>query len=404
MKGHDDRQRSDRLVVTQPVHPATPPLLRTEKQLTAPADRSVRDPAHAVAFTTAVAVGGAGSVHRRTGMRTARALPADRNGAGSPPATNCEGTLCPKSRTTAPGSCLRYDAKAVQGIGMAHSGRWRPVVDQTAHPLPGKPGLLTAPPHRPCPEPTNPEAEQAECVGVHGHPVVAQVPTHNRAQPASHLRDRIVRPGRSQHNALDALYVGLLTRRRVLLARIPFGQAPSLHPLRGPVAAGRRGGRFSLGCIRRFRLRARVGCTIAAPPAAAPVLVRGFPRYYGPVRLPSSVHRRRPSLDFPTRPAAPSATGEAGISRLPRKVFPYVPGVCDRAGSRGALRYRRPECGLPHPPTASAPRSNPFRGSIPGPHVPLSTLHPRSCERRRMTQGRRGSLQQPCRFLPAHRR
>ena len=145
---------------------------------------------------------------------------------------------------------------------------------------------------------------------------------------------------------------------RVLLARIPFGQAPFLRPLRGPRTTGRRGRRCSLGCVRRFRLRARVGFTIAAPPAAAPVLVRGFPRYYGPVRLPSSVHRRRTSLDFPTRPAAPSATGEAGISRLPRKVFPYVPGVCDRAGSRGALRYRRPECGLPRPPTASAPRSN----------------------------------------------
>ena len=33
-----------------------------------------------------------------------------------------------------------------------------------------------------------------------------------------------------------------------------------------------------------------------------------------------------------------------------------------------------------------------FRGSIPGPHVPLSTLHLRPCERRRMTRGRRGSL------------
>ena len=207
---------------------------------------------------------------------------------------------------------------------------------------------------------------------------------------------------------------------RVLLVRIPFGQAPSLHPLRGPVATGRRGRRCSLGCIRRFRLRARVGFTIAAPPAAAPVLVRGFPRYpagrpagRGPVRLPSSVHRRRTSLDFPTRPAAPSATGEAGISRLPRKVFPYVPGVCDRAGSRSASRYRRPGCGLPHPPTASAPQSNSFRGSIPGPHVPLSTLHPRPYERRRMTRGRRGSLTlrrmtlpftTPCRFVPAHRR
>ena len=66
-----------------------PPLFLTEKQLTAPADRPLRYPAYAVAFTTAVAVGGAGSVHRRTGIKTARTLPVDRNGAGSPPATNC---------------------------------------------------------------------------------------------------------------------------------------------------------------------------------------------------------------------------------------------------------------------------------------------------------------------------
>ena len=138
--------------------------LRTEKQLTARADRPVRDPAHTVAFTTAVAIGGARSVHRQTGMLAARVLPGDRN----------------------------RPAKAVQGIGMARSGRWQPVVEQTAHPFPGQPGLLTAPPHRPIPEPTNPEAEQAECAGVRGHPVVTQVPTHNRAQPASHLRDRIV--------------------------------------------------------------------------------------------------------------------------------------------------------------------------------------------------------------------
>ena len=89
MTRHDDSQRSDRLAVTQPILPRPPPLFQTEKQLTAPADRPVRDAAHAVAFTTAVAVGGAGSVHRRTGIKTARTLPVDRNGAGSPPATNC---------------------------------------------------------------------------------------------------------------------------------------------------------------------------------------------------------------------------------------------------------------------------------------------------------------------------
>ena len=101
IKRHDDRQRSDRFAVTRQVHRTPPPpnFFQTEKQLTARADRPVRESAHTVAFTTAVAIGGARSVHRRTGMRTARALPADSGGAGSPPATNCEGTLCPKSRS-----------------------------------------------------------------------------------------------------------------------------------------------------------------------------------------------------------------------------------------------------------------------------------------------------------------
>ena len=84
--------RSHRRVMHGPVGPhnklalyALPPIVRTEKQLTAPADRPVRESAHAVAFTTAVAVGGSASVHRRTGMRAARALHGDRNGPGSPP-------------------------------------------------------------------------------------------------------------------------------------------------------------------------------------------------------------------------------------------------------------------------------------------------------------------------------
>ena len=84
MNHHDDSQRSGRLV-TQPVRPTLPPSNSLyENQLTAPADRPVRDPAHAVAFTAAGAIGGAGSVHRRTGMRAARALPGDRNRPGSP--------------------------------------------------------------------------------------------------------------------------------------------------------------------------------------------------------------------------------------------------------------------------------------------------------------------------------
>ena len=102
MKRHDDSQRSHRLAVTQPILPPPPPLFRTEKQLTAPADRPVRDLAHAVAFTTAVAVGGAGSVHRRTGMRAARALLGDRNRPGTPPATDCRQNPPPASPVNHP--------------------------------------------------------------------------------------------------------------------------------------------------------------------------------------------------------------------------------------------------------------------------------------------------------------
>ena len=87
-KRDDDSQRRDRLAVTQPMYP--PLTFRTEKQLTARADRPLRDPAHAVAFTTAVAVGGTGSVHRRTGMRAAPTLPGGEGSRpGSLPATDC---------------------------------------------------------------------------------------------------------------------------------------------------------------------------------------------------------------------------------------------------------------------------------------------------------------------------
>src|SRR6266576_1012579 len=63
---------------------------------------------------------------------------------------------------------------------------------------------------------------------------------------------------------------------RVLLWRVPFGQPPSLHPLR-----------------RRWS-----------------GVVRGLLRYYRAVRLPRSVRHRRASLDFPMRPKATAALGK----------------------------------------------------------------------------------------------
>ena len=107
---------------------------------------------------------------------------------------------------------------------------------------------------------------------------------------------------------------------RVLLGRVPLGQSPSLHHLR-----------------RRL-----------------PGLVRRLHRYYETVRLPGLVHRRRASLDFPTRPAALSATGEPRTSRFSCEVFPYVHGVFDRAGPGRISRLRCAQCCLPHIPNASA--------------------------------------------------
>ena len=111
-KRHDDTQRSGRLTVKQPVRRVSPAksIRRTDRPrlsrptatlrpagignwIAAPGARVAGSPAHGArcfanrrlaARTTAVAVGGAGSVHRRTGMKTARALPGDRNGAESP--------------------------------------------------------------------------------------------------------------------------------------------------------------------------------------------------------------------------------------------------------------------------------------------------------------------------------
>ena len=143
-----------------------------------------------------------------------------------------------------------------------------------------------------------------------------------------------------------------------------------------------------------------VGRVPLGPPASldrlrsqCPGVVRRRPRYYQAVRLLAVVHHRRTSIDFPMRSAAPRAAEDHEISRFPYAVLPCVRGVSDRAGSQRASRWRHAEYGLPLLPTASAPRSShEFRGSIPGPHVPLSTLRRRSHPRRRMTRGRRGSL------------
>jgi len=116
------------------------------------------------------------------------------------------------------------------------------------------------------------------------------------------------------------------------LLSIPLSWPPFLHPLR----------------------RQPVRTTWAVP--MAKTLVREFPRYYGAIRLPTIVHHRRTSGDFPMRPTARCRAGGGGISRFPSKVRTNMRGVSDRAGPRRNLRERSDRHRLPHSPTRSAPR------------------------------------------------
>ena len=72
-----------------------------------------------------------------------------------------------------------------------------------------------------------------------------------------------------------------------------------------------------------------------------------FPRPFI-IGLRPQTSRRVPELFAP---------GGHGISRFPCEMFPYVLGVCDRAGPQSTSRYRCPGCGLPLLLTASASRS-----------------------------------------------
>jgi hypothetical protein len=85
--------------------------------------------------------------------------------------------------------------------------------------------------------------------------------------------------------------------------------------------------------------------------------VRRLRRYFGAVRLPTSVHHRRTSFDFPVRSAVLFSADRRGISRFPHNVLAYMHGVSDRARSGHTLRWRCTRCCLPLSSTASASRS-----------------------------------------------
>jgi len=54
-----------------------------------------------------------------------------------------------------------------------------PAVDQPPHAVPEDPAVLTAPRKRAMPVPADLKPEDVQRRGVHGHAVVAEVPTHH---------------------------------------------------------------------------------------------------------------------------------------------------------------------------------------------------------------------------------
>jgi hypothetical protein len=143
--------------------------------------------------------------------------------------------------------------------------------------------------------------------------------------------------------------------------RLLLDQAPSLHFLRSTVTA--------------IRLRC---------------LVRKLHRYYGPVRLPPSVHHRRISFGFPARTLVIQGRTEdlpASVreSLLPCEVLACMGSATPRDPS-ALSRLRADQYCLRPMGRASASRTWTFRGSIPSPHDLLSTLRLHPCECTRMTR------------------
>ena len=94
------------------------------------------------------------------------------------------------------------------------------------------------------------------------------------------------------------------TPKRVTPGRVPHGQSRSLH-------------------------RPNAGSSAFHPTnkdlSGGPGFVRRLRRYFGTVRLPTSVHPRRTCYDFPMRPAALSAAAGRGISRSGKRCFRICP-------------------------------------------------------------------------------
>ena len=105
------------------------------------------------------------------------------------------------------------DAKSPQGVGVTDAVRGQPAVNEPPHPVPGNAAVLAAPGQRAVPEPADLETEDVQRRSVHGHAVIADVSTDDRAQPLAHFGNGVVHASREVGFHLAELRLQPFTNR-----------------------------------------------------------------------------------------------------------------------------------------------------------------------------------------------
>lgn len=82
------------------------------------------------------------------------------------------------------------NAQADERVGVTDAGGRKPPGDVPRHPAPGEPMGLAAAQEHATPQPPHGPTEEPDGRAVHGHAVIPDVPTDDRAQIGPLLRDR----------------------------------------------------------------------------------------------------------------------------------------------------------------------------------------------------------------------
>ena len=117
------------------------------------------------------------------------------------------------------------DATAAQRIGMTDAGRRQPAVNQPPHAVPGHAAVLAPTRERAMPEAADLKPKHVQRGAVHGHAVVTNVPTDNRAQPGADSRNGVV------HASSEVGFDLAQLRLQSFANRLPYHREASIAPL-----------------------------------------------------------------------------------------------------------------------------------------------------------------------------